>query len=184
MGDRSDYLLIGEPGEWDDVNVRGSSGPIVLGDKVLMYYCGVGNALGVGRVGFASWRRDGFVSLHAGEEGGELLTKPFVPSGPAVHLNVDASQGEVSVRVCDNQGKPFEGWSYGNFTDNTINSAVNAGDRPFDGWYVSRPSQPIRGDHLDAVVKWENDGFANRIGKPITLRIQVGNADLYSYWTE
>ena len=40
-----------------------------------------------------------------------------------------------------------------------------------------------RGDQLDVVVRWPDSDYAQRIGKPITLRIQMKNADLYSFWT-
>ena len=106
-----------------------------------------------------TWRRDGFVSLHAGSEGGELLTRAFVPTGPELHLNLDASQGEATVRVCDFQG------------------------RPLSGWKIDQPSEAIRGDQLDMIVHWAGSDFAQRVGKATTLRIRMRNADLYSFWT-
>ena len=110
-------------------------------------------------IGMASWRRDGFVSLRADAGGGSLLTSPFVPDGPELHLNLDASKGEATVQACDIQGRPVEAWS------------------------ASKPSDPIRGDHLDAIVRWDPSDWATRIGKPVTLRIRMRNADLYSFWT-
>jgi hypothetical protein len=107
----------------------------------------------------ARWRRDGFVSLRAGDIAGELLTRAFVPTGPEVHLNIDASVGEVTVHACDFQGQPLRGWN-------------------IDQW-----SQVIRGNHLDTVVRWNASDFNQRVGKATTLRIQMRNADLYSFWT-
>jgi hypothetical protein len=39
------------------------------------------------------------------------------------------------------------------------------------------------GDQLDMLVQWSDSDFGTRIGKPITLSIQLRNADLYSFWT-
>jgi hypothetical protein len=124
-----------------------------------MYYSNTSGKDPLGGVGMASWRRDGFVSLHGGASGGELLTRAFIPTSAELHLNVDASGGEASVQVCDFQGRPLKGWK------------------------IEKPSEPIRGDHLDTVARWQDSDFAQRVGKATTLRIQLRNADLYSFWT-
>jgi hypothetical protein len=186
VADRFAFIRIGEDDAWDCRAVRPGGGPICFGDKVMAYYSGCGHEGGVRGVGLVTWRRDGFVSIYADAEGGELLTRPFIPAGPEIHLNIDASDGEAIVRVCDSQGEPYEGWSkrYAGLADNTINPQTNVNDRPDDGWNVSRPSQPIRGDHLDTVVQWPDSDMIHRVGKPISLRVQMRNADLYSFWTE
>ena len=143
--------------------VRPATGLFAYEDRVRFYY----NAVRIGEdeqisilgIGMASWRRDGFVLLHAGPEGGELLTRSFIADGPELHLNIDASQGEAAVRVCDLQGYPVESWT------------------------VSQPSQPIRGDHVDKVVRWGDSDLVEKIDKPVTVRVQMKNADLYSFWT-
>jgi hypothetical protein len=139
--------------------VRPASGLFINGDQVRMYYSNTSGRDVFGGVGMATWRRDGFVSLHAGDDGGELLTRAFVPSGPELHLNIDASQGESTIRACDFQG------------------------RPLTGWEIDQPSVPIRGDQIDAVVRWTDSDFDQRVGKATTLRIRMRNADLYSFWT-
>lgn len=111
-------------------------------------------------MGLAKWRRHGFVSLHAGQEGGELLTTPFVVDGAEIHLNVDASDGQVTVEVLNSQGKPIEGLK------------------------VGRPSEPVRGDPVDAAARWPESDLAAWNGKPVTLRIRLRNAELYSFWTQ
>jgi hypothetical protein len=125
-----------------------------------MYYCNGSGKQAMYGVGMATWRRDGFVSLHAGSEGGELLTRAFIPTSPELHLNIDASQGEATVRVGDFQGQPLKGWK------------------------IDQPSNAIRGDQVSAVVRWHDSDFDQRVGKATTLRITLCNADLYSYWTE
>jgi hypothetical protein len=142
---------------WDANGARPATGLFVHDGEVRMYYCS-GNKSGMG-VGMVTWRRDGFVSLGAGSSGGELLTRSFIPTAADLHLNLDASAGEVTVQVCDFQGLLLKGWR------------------------IAEPSEPIRGDHLDAVVRWTGSDFGQRVGKATTLRIKMRNADLYSYWT-
>jgi hypothetical protein len=187
VGERAGILQSGAPGAWDDAGVRVGSGPIPVGDRVFFFYSGAGKGEAHRALvpGASWWRRDGFVSLQAGAETGELLTRPFILRGPHLHLNIDASGGEAAVQVCDAQGFPYHGWAKRFPTlvaDNTINPGINPNDRPEHGWGVSEWSQPIRGDQLDATVQWANNDLASRIGKPISLRVRLRNADLYSYW--
>src|SRR5439155_14938908 len=85
--------------------VRPATGLFIVDGQVRMYYCNSSGKDAMYGVGLATWRRDGFVSLHAGSEGGELLTRAFIPTSPELYLNIDASQGEATVRVCDFQGQ-------------------------------------------------------------------------------
>jgi hypothetical protein len=64
---------------------------------------------------------------------------------------------------------------------------VRVGDfqgRPLKGWKIDQPSEAIRGDQLDTVVRWTDSDFDQRVGKATTLRLKLQNAELYSYWTE
>src|SRR6266853_316574 len=142
---------------WDVYGGRPATGFFVHDGEIRMYYCS-GNKTGMG-VGMVTWRRDGFVSLYAGPAGGELLTRAFIPTSPDLHLNMDASAGDATVRVCDFQGQPLKGWK------------------------INESSEPIRGNQLDTVVRWAGSDFGQRVGKATTLRIKMRNADLYSYWT-
>ena len=104
-------------------------------------------------LGLATLRRDGFVSLDAGETEGRMLTKPLTIKGGELHLNVDASQGYVTVAITDDIGTPLEGYT----------------------------SQQIVGDQLETSVEF-NQLLAALSGKAIRLRFQLRNASLYSYW--
>lgn len=178
VADRFIFLDKGEEGEWDQKCatsiVRPATGLIKYKDEVRMYYNAGNDEDPFLGVGMASWRRDGFVSLRADNEGGELLTKAFVPDGSELHLNIDASHGEAVVRVCDQQGYPV----------NNPDGIYDRKNTSYTGWKVSALSKPICGDHLDVTVKWDENDLEDRIGKPITLRIKMKNADLYSFWTE
>ncbi|MEW6750465.1 MAG: hypothetical protein AB1505_05740 [Candidatus Latescibacterota bacterium] len=170
VADRQPFIEEASPGAWDGADgpqppgssrssIRPAAGLFAVGDEIRMYHSNTSGPDPLSGVGLATWRRDGFVSLHAGPAGGRVLTRAFVPAGPELHLNVDASAGEATVRVGDFQG------------------------RPLSGWRVDQPSEPIRGDHLDAPVRWPDSDFGQRVGKATTLRITLRDADLYSFWT-
>ena len=141
------------PGEWDTVGLRPGSALIPRDDRVMMYYTSGREHLEA--TGLATWRRDGFVSLHAGPTPGELLTTAFVVEGRELHLNVDASAGEVRVQACDAQGLALE----------------------------DDPIATVKGvDATDLTIRWDRGDFASRLSRYTSLRITLCNADLYSYW--
>ena len=137
---------------------------IVHNDQIYLYYGGV-NGPHTGRkfkqverkhksmLGLATLRRDGFVSLDAGETEGCMLTKPLTLNGTELHLNVDASEGYITVAVTDDIGVPLE-----NYT-----------------------SHQIVGNQLDIEIEF-NHSLETLKGKEVRLRFQLRNASLYSYW--
>jgi len=161
VAERFDFLDPGGPDDWDaGGSIRPSSALIPRGDRVMMYYSS-GPLRQFAGIGLATWRRDGFVSLHAGPEGGELLTTPLMPTGRELHLNVDAAGGEVTVEVCSFQGGP------------------GTPEEQRWGW-----SEPIRMDATDVAVHWAVGDLAPFMGWPRTLRFHLRNADLYAFWWE
>ncbi len=105
---------------FDIQTIIGPSAPIVRDDQLWFYYTGIkhyafvtsGNEPGYdddypekGAVCLAVLRRDGFVSLDAGDELGTLLTKPFVLAGTTLHVNVDAKAGDLGVTVLGEDGQ-------------------------------------------------------------------------------
>ena len=99
-------------------------------------------------------RRDGFVSLDAGDEPGMLLTKPFVLAGITLHVNVAAKAGELGVTVLDGDGQTV---------------AV---------------AEPVTGDQARAVLRWKSGDLANVKGKAVSLQFTIRNARFYSFWCE
>ena len=165
---RATMLEPAQQDAWDDNEgshtVRPATGLFVADDEVHFYYCGSSRQEPFAGMGMANWRRDGFVSLRAAGAEGELLTRAFVVDGPELHLNIDAAEGEATVQLCDLQGQPVL-------------------TRHWDEPQATIPSEPIHGDHMDVVVRWPAGGIENWIGKPLSLRIRLRNADLYSLWT-
>lgn len=108
----------------------------------------------------ATLRKDGFVSLTAGQRVGELVTKPFVASGDQLLLNVDVQDGgEVRVEILDD------------------------GERPIHGFELSR-SIRLTGRSIQQAVDWRGEAnWSQLAGRKVHLRIQLRNADLYAHWT-
>ena len=97
-------------------------------------------------------RRDGFVSLDAGENEGSVLTQPFKPTAGKLYVNVDAHDGELSAEVCDNQGK------------------------------VLGKSEVVKVDRSQVELRWEQGNLVELKQQTVSLRFKLRNASLYSYW--
>ena len=100
------FMERGAPGSWDSgFGVVPSGGPVEVGDELWFYYSCYNashHAVGSGRagIGLARLRRDGFVSLSAGADGGAVLTKPFELAGSVLEINARV-RGSLRVRVLD-----------------------------------------------------------------------------------
>ncbi len=104
-----------------------------------------------------SLRLDGFVSVYAPYEGGEMLTKSFTFKGSKLEVNFSTSAaGSILVEVMDEQGKPLSGYSI-------------------------KDSQPLIGNEISRFVFWnDNDDLKRLEGKVIRLRFVMKDAHLYS----
>jgi len=107
----------------------------------------------------AKLRLDGFVSIDAGGDRGELMTKRLRFEGDRLSLNVNAAGGRIRVEVID-----------------------DASDTPIDGLTLAE-CQPVDVDDLQAIVRWEGgESVRSRIGdRPVRLRFVMEQASLFSY---
>jgi hypothetical protein len=105
----------------------------------------------------ASLRLDGFASVQAGFDSGQLLTKPFLFTGTQLELNMATSAaGFIKVQVEDPTGKPFKDFSFDDCPE-------------------------MYSDQIKRTVKWQGSPWLTQLtGKPIRLRFQLKDADLYS----
>ncbi|MGB0579289.1 MAG: hypothetical protein ACPGVU_06270 [Limisphaerales bacterium] len=103
-------------------------------------------------------RLDGFVSVRAGFKGGELVTKPITFKGDRLTLNFATSAaGSLRVAIETAGGNPIKGYTF-------ADCPVHFGDT------INRP------------VTWKNGTDVSQlIGKPIRLRIELKDANLYSF---
>ncbi|MCO6454017.1 MAG: hypothetical protein J5I93_01775 [Pirellulaceae bacterium] len=102
-----------------------------------------------------TYRTDGFVSLHASQ--GELVTPPLTFDGQRLELNLrTARSGSVRVELQDADGKPIAGFGLDDCT-------------------------PLAGDSIAQDVSWKSAGkLGDLAGKPVRLRLQLRDADVYS----
>ncbi len=104
-------------------------------------------------------RLDGFVSLNALADGGEVVTKPLVFEGGNLVINASVSAaGSIQVELQDAAGNPVEGYSLDDCPE-------------------------IFCDDVRHVVRWRHVGGDVRplAGKPVRLRFALKDADLYSF---
>ena len=103
-------------------------------------------------------RLDGFVSLHASYEGGEVLTKPLTFAGEVLAVNAATSAaGSLRVQIEDVAGQPLSGWRLADCPD-------------------------IYGDDTERVVTWQGGSDVRAVaGQPIRLRFALRDADLYAF---
>lgn len=124
---------------------------------VLTIYTSEGYYVGPCRIRRFTLRQDGFVSLHAGLEGGEVVTKPLVFAGKRLTLNMATSAaGGVRVEIQDEAGKPLAGFG-------------------LDDCDV------VFGDELERIVTWKGSSDVGKLaGKPVRLRFVLRDADVYA----
>jgi hypothetical protein len=177
LGDRTTFIGPSrlDSGAYDLTQILPPSAPVLKDDELWFYYTGLkyranftylgtypdgktvtmpGRDRDTGAVCLAVLRRDGFISLDAGEEPGTLLTKPFVLGATTLHVNVDATGGAIDVTVLDSDGQTV---------------AV---------------AKPVTGEQPRAVLRWKSGDLANVKGKTVSLRFAIRNARLYSFWCE
>jgi hypothetical protein len=103
-------------------------------------------------------RIDGFVSVNAGTKGGEVVTRPLVFSGSRLSLNFASSAiGGIRVSLETPDGKAIEGFGHDDCPQHF-------------------------GDTLARTVKWKNGADVSAwSGKPVRLRFELKDADLFSF---
>ena len=102
-------------------------------------------------------RTDGFVSINAKYQGGELLTKPLSFEGQELVINYSTSAvGSVQVEIQHAAGGPIKGFAVAQCPE-------------------------IFGDEIEYVVAWEGGSDLGKLaGTPVRLRFVLKDTDLYS----
>ena len=144
-GNRSNYMangLVELPGRPEAYSVYGTEA----------YYTGPDS-----RLRRFTYRLDGFVSLRAGAQDGEAITKPIEFSGDGLFVNCKTGpKGRLRVEIQEASGKPIEGFSLAD-------------------------CEPFSGDELDQSILWKAGDLKSLAGKPIRLRFVLEDGDLFSY---
>ena len=105
-----------------------------------------------------SLRLDGMASVSAGAEPGELLLEPVTFAGERLFLNYATSAaGGVRVEIQDIDGTPIPGF--------TLEESVE-----------------LIGNEIEGACSWRNGADVSALaGRPIRLRLQMQDADLYAF---
>lgn len=104
-----------------------------------------------------SLRLDGFASVNAPFEGGEMVTKPLTFSGQKLVINYSTSSiGHVKAELQDAAGQPIPGFTLAD-------------------------ADEIVGDEISRTVSWKGSTDVSALaGESVRLRFNMKDADLYS----
>jgi hypothetical protein len=151
-----------QPEAWNHSNVQSVGGVcLVVGDRLYLYCSGrAGAPLGPGdnSTGLATLRRDGFVSMDAGDAGGSLTTRPVRFKGRYLFVNVDAADGELRVEALDSKSRVIAPFSL----DNCL---------------------PIHSNNTLQEVRWKGSAdLAALAGTPMKFRFHLRAGSIYAFW--
>jgi hypothetical protein len=101
-------------------------------------------------------RLDGFASVHAPYEGGEMVTRPLTFTGSQLLLNFATSAaGGIRVEVQDEAGRPLPGFALDD-------------------------CQELIGNEIERTVTWKGGDLGKLSGTSVRLRFMMKDADLYA----
>ncbi|MFA6245195.1 MAG: hypothetical protein WC655_29905 [Candidatus Hydrogenedentales bacterium] len=145
-----------DPGNWVSRTVMAGWGVVPTGPNEMSIYYGQHDGQKTAHLLRCTLRIDGFASINAPFEGGELLTKPLQFSGNELEINYSTSAaGSIRVEVQNAAGEPIPGF--------TLDECPE-----------------IIGDQIERVVTWKAGGDVGALRQPIRLRFVMKDADLYS----
>lgn len=144
-------------GNWTDRSIMTAWGLLDLRPEEISLYYSEHYRHPTNRLVRATIRTDGFCSLHAGGERGEVVTKPVIFAGGELVINYATSaMGSIRVELQDGSGKPIAGFGL-------------------------EDCPPIYGDEIEHVVRWNSGSSVSALaGKSVRLRFEMLDADLYS----
>jgi hypothetical protein len=181
VGGRLPVIPTGSHGAFDSHMIFYHSLPVEVEDEWWIYYMGFneGHAARLGyteelrqkywddvkagkrflpSIGLGKVRKEGFLSLDAGNSGGQIVTRPVVPGGSRLYLNAAvAASGSLAVELQDSSGKALPG-------------------------FEAAACQPLNGDGVRLRVDWK--GNPDRSGltrQPVRLAILSQNASIYGF---
>ena len=164
VGKREEIIPLGSEDEWDTDYHDPFWGPVPVGDELWIYYRSGKIRLNARRrydMGLAKIRRDGFVSLDAGEQPGIVLTRPLSFQGTKLFVNAEvADGGHIKAAVVTRHQEPI-------------------------AKYATADSTAITKGGVRLPVAWK-DSAEIKIppGGHVRLSFELKKAKLYSFWIE
>lgn len=167
---REPFIPLGDSDSWEaDYSLSSFTAPVLVGDELFIYYGGSRNPARDKRpesdwpidLGLSKLRRDGFASLNAGDNPGQIVTRPLTFTGRKLFVNAEiADGGWVKAAALSHDSKPVDGCTLEDavaLTKGTTGSPMI--------WKAKDQLQPPGDDHL-------------------RILLQIKNAKLYSFWIE
>ena len=132
-------------------------GILQTGPTEMSIYTNQDNAQPTAHLHRYSLRLDGFASVHADYDGGELLTRLLKFSGSRLDLNFSTSAvGSIRVEIQDESGHPTPGFAAADCVE-------------------------VIGNEIDRTVSWKSGSDVSSLaGKTVRLRFVMKDADLYA----
>ena len=153
-------ISVGEPGSWDCGMVGTGDRVIEVGDEWWLYYSGTsGYHDSTGRqtaIGLLRFRKEGFVSLRAGDLDSYVLTRPIRWPGGHLAINSKSDGGFLTARVTDQRRNTIEGFAHGDCT-------------------------PFKGDSIRHTIDWNGGEIGDLRGSIIRLEFKFRNSDLFAF---
>ena len=144
-------------GNWVSRNGVPATGFVQTGPAEMSMYVGQNYVQPTAHLARYSLRLDGFGSVSAPYEEGEMLTKPILVSGKHLVLNNSTSaNGHIYVEVQTADGEPIPG-------------------------YTIKESKLIVGDSLERTVEWTTTSDLSALkGQAVRLRFVMSDADIFA----
>jgi hypothetical protein len=139
-----------DPARWARKANSAQLNVVPTGDAEMSLYSNTGDRY--------TLRTDGFISVNAGADGGELQTKPLLFAGNALSVNFSTgAAGALRVEIQDAAGQALPGFGL-------------------------EDCQALIGDAIERQVRWKNNpDLATIAGKPVRLRFALREGDVYSF---
>ena len=165
---RKPFIPFGKKDSWDSGGGWPLASEVPSGEDMLFYYIGVRKAHGDNPdsgIGVAAIKRDRYVGLQAGDNGGTITTHLLGlthnggarPERGALAVNANASSGSLRVEVLDESGNAISGYS--------LEDCI-----------------PVKGDKVEHYIRWKTHrNLYPVIGKPVRLRFHLQNATIYGF---
>ena len=146
-----------DPKNWTQRSNMPAGGIVPTGPDEISLYYSENYDHPTARLRRAKLRTDGFVSVRAGYNGGEFVTRPIIFRGEKLIMNYATSAvGSVKVEIQDADGTPYKG-------------------------HALEDSPERYGDEIESMFEWKGGGDLGHLsGQPVRLRFVMKDADLYS----
>jgi hypothetical protein len=160
VANQQTFIPLGNAGSWDDGMIF--CAPMINHEnKTLIYYGGWNGPHNSkterkSGIGLATLRKNGFVSLNAGSDGGTLTIQTMRNVSGQLLVNANASNGSICAELLDSSGKPISGYA--------LDECV-----------------PVMTNNVSQVIRWKNKTKLPKSNNPVSLRLKITNASLYCF---